>query len=44
MIRKIVETALLSLLLLFPGFIHADSPRALKADESLVVLDVENMT
>lgn len=44
MIRKIAETGLLSLLLLLPGLIYADSPQALKIDESVVVLDVENMT
>ena len=44
MIRKIAETGLLSLLLLLPGLLYADAPQALKADENIVVLNVENMT
>ena len=44
MIRKIAETGLLSLLLLLPGLVYGDPHQELNADESLVVLDVENMT
>ena len=44
LIRKATELCMISLLFLLPGLVYGDSQQKLEEGESLVVLNVENMT